>query len=116
MSEEEKKIFNFLKTFVKTEIDYCKLEKDDVLDILNIIKKQQEKIDELKEKEKNLLKQLKDSEKELLEVTQNVVSKDKIREKIKDLEDNMILFTNDKEKFNRYKYARSILEKLLEEK
>lgn len=42
--------------------------------------------------------------------------KDKIREKIKDLEDNMILFTNDKEKFNRYKYARNILEKLLEEK
>lgn len=45
-----------------------------------------------------------------------LVSKDKIREKIKDLEDNMILFTNDKEKFNRYKYARDILEKLLEEK
>lgn len=43
------------------------------------------------------------------------ISKDKIREKIKDLEDNMILFTNDKEKFNRYKYARDILEKLLEE-
>ena len=43
------------------------------------------------------------------------ISKDKIREKIKDLEDNMILFTNDKEKFNRYKYARNILEKLLKE-
>ena len=43
------------------------------------------------------------------------ISKDKIREKIEDLEDNMILFTNDKEKFNRYKYARDILEKLLEE-
>ena len=37
------------------------------------------------------------------------------KEKIKDLEDNMILFTNDKEKFNRYKYARDILGKLLEE-
>lgn len=45
-----------------------------------------------------------------------LVSKDKIREKIKDLENYMILFTNDKEKFNRYKYARDILEKLLEEK
>lgn len=43
------------------------------------------------------------------------ISKDKIREKIKELEDNMILFTNDKEKFNRYKYARNILEELLEE-
>ena len=41
---------------------------------------------------------------------------ERLRDKIKDLEDNMILFTNDKEKFNRYKYARDILEKLLEEK
>lgn len=41
---------------------------------------------------------------------------ERLRDKIKDLEDNMILFTNDKEKFNRYKYARNILEKLLEEK
>ena len=39
----------------------------------------------------------------------------KIKEKIKELEDNMILFTNDKEKFNRYKYARNTLEKLLKE-
>lgn len=49
-------------------------------------------------------------------IQENYISKDKIREKIKELEDNMILFTNDKEKFNRYKYARNILEKLLEEK
>lgn len=41
MTEEEKKTFNFLKNFVKTEIDYCKLEKADVLDILNIIEKLQ---------------------------------------------------------------------------
>lgn len=55
-------------------------------------------------------------EEDLFENASNyVVSKDKIREKIKDLEDNMILFTNDKEKFNRYKYARDILEKLLGE-
>lgn len=46
MSEEEKKTFKFLKTFVKTKIDYCKLEKSDVLDILNIIEKQQKEIDE----------------------------------------------------------------------
>lgn len=39
----------------------------------------------------------------------------KIEEKIKELEDYMILFTNDKEKFNRYKYARNTLEKLLKE-
>lgn len=48
-------------------------------------------------------------------IQENYISKDKIREIIKDLEDYMILFTNDKEKFNRYKYARNILEKLLEE-
>lgn len=46
-------------------------------------------------------------------IEENFISKDEIREKIKDLEDYMILFTNDKEKFNRYKYARDILEKLL---
>lgn len=40
---------------------------------------------------------------------------ERLRDKIKDLEYNMILFTNDKEKFNRYKYARDVLEKLLEE-
>lgn len=50
-----------------------------------------------------------------ININDNYIYKDKIREKIKDLEDNMILFTNDKEKFNRYKYARDILEKLLEE-
>lgn len=41
MTEEEKKTFNFLKTFVKTEIDYCTLKKADVSDILNIIEKLQ---------------------------------------------------------------------------
>jgi hypothetical protein len=46
---------------------------------------------------------------------QRYISKDKIRAKIKELEDNMILFTNHKEKFNRYKYARNTLEKLLKE-
>ena len=49
------------------------------------------------------------------ELYKNSISKDKIRNKIKELEDNMILFTNDKEKFNRYKYARDVLEKILGE-
>jgi hypothetical protein len=60
--------------------------------------------------------------KEMIEQNKNIfifgkeyISKDKIREKIKELEDYMILFTNDKEKFNRYKYARNTLEKLLKE-
>ena len=69
------------------ENKYCdEIKKLSVLKLCKIIENQQKEIKELKEKEKNLLKQLKDSEKELLEVTQNVVSKDKIRERIKELE------------------------------
>lgn len=66
-----------------------------------------------KEKEKYIFEKV--AKEEVEELLEDSISKDKIREKIKDLEDNMILFTNDKEKFNRYKYARDILEKLLEE-
>lgn len=51
LSEEEKKAIEFLKTFIKTEIDYCKLEKTDVTDILNVIKKQDNKIKFLIENE-----------------------------------------------------------------
>ena len=39
-----------------------------------------------KEKEQNLIFQLKDEEKELIEVTQNIISKDKIMAKIEELE------------------------------
>ena len=91
MSEEEKKAIER----IKQEIDrYKAIETPkevyitDIKILLSLIKKQQKEIKELKEKEKNLLKQLKDSEKELLEVTQNVVNKDKIRAKIKDLKEN----------------------------
>ena len=76
---------------------------------LNAIKRYRRMIADITEEYKN--EQLVD-----LKKLNNYINKDKIREKIKDLEDNMILFTNDKEKFNRYKYARNILEKLLEEK
>lgn len=76
---------------------------------LNAIKRYRRMIADITEEYKN--EQLVD-----LKKLNNYINKDKIREKIKDLEDNMILFTNDKEKFNRYKYARDILEKLLEEK
>ena len=75
---------------------------------LNAIKRYRRMIADITEEYKN--EQLVD-----LKKLNNYINKDKIREKIKDLEDNMILFTNDKEKFNRYKYARNILEKLLEE-
>ena len=80
--------------------------------ILNVINKQQ--------KEKEELKQNRDEYKEEYKKLLNAryydyIRKDKIRAKIKELEDNMILFTNYKEKFNRYKYARDILEKTLGE-
>ena len=75
---------------------------------LNAIKRYRRMIADITEEYKN--EQLVD-----LKKLNNYINKDKIREKIKDLEDNMILFTNDKEKFNRYKYARDILEKMLGE-
>lgn len=124
MSEEEKKSFEELKkeinkplevpedkcnTFILYNIDNAKI-------ILNLIEKQQKEIENLKELMAHKNGYTKQLEEDLFENASNyVVNKDKIREKIKDLEDNMILFTNDKEKFNRYKYARDILEKLLKE-
>lgn len=133
MSEEEKKAIDKLKR----SANYFVMPIYETTIILNLIEKQQKEIENLKEINKEHqklngelrdeiddLKQLmahkngytKQLEEDLFENASNyVVSKDKIREKIKDLEDNMILFTNDKEKFNRYKYARDILEKLLEE-
>lgn len=145
MSEEEKKAIEYLKQNDIAEIQYDnyglesihRIGIDEKYIILNLIEKQQKEIENLKEinkehqklngelrEEIDDLKQLmahkngytKQLEEDLFENASNyVVSKDKIREKIKELEDNMILFTNDKEKFNRYKYARNILEKLLEE-
>lgn len=88
MIEEEKEAIDKLKR----SANYFVMPIYETTIILNLIEKQQ--------------KEIKESENYM---------KDKIRGKIKDLEDNMILFTNDKEKFNRYKYARNILEKLLEE-
>ena len=79
MTEEEKKTFNFLKTFVKTEIDYCKLEKADVLDILNIIEKLQKENEELKEKNdnNNVYKNLQEDLTSLLKKKGNLYQKTK---------------------------------------
>ena len=79
-----------------------------IISAYNKLKRQQKEIEELNTELEIRIKWQQYFEKEY-------ISKDKIREKIKELEDNMILFTNDKEKFNRYKYARNILEELLEE-
>ena len=76
--EKQQEKIEHLKFYIK-EIEIYKQ------NLFEAYEKQQKEIEELKEKEKNLLGQLKDSEKELLEVTQNVVSKDKIKEEIKKL-------------------------------
>lgn len=81
-------------------------------DYKKIIAKQQKEIEDLNEIKQQICNE------ELITqdyVQDNFIAKVKIRELIKELEDYMILFTNDKEKFNRYKYARNILEKLLKE-
>lgn len=96
---EEKKAIDFLKIFSKTEIDYCKLEKADVLDILNVITKQQKEIEALKNNE--------------LDYTTIYINgvyegkkfyKDKIKEKIKQLE----IVENTPVKDNSYTYKECI--------
>lgn len=74
MSEEEKKAIEFLKTFIKTEIDYYKLEKNDATDILNLIEKQDNKIKffieneiALKEMNRNQMKIIEKQQKEIEE-------------------------------------------------
>ena len=120
MSEEE----NAIETLKEVASDDFDTLGDDISpkmaqSILNVISKQQKEIEELKEKNKKLETQVAGDKIQRLEyqkfLVQDFISKDKIRAKIKELEDNMILFTNYKEKFNRYKYARDILEKTLGE-
>ena len=139
LSKEEKKAIEFLKIFSKTEIDYCKLEKADVLDILNVIEKQEKVIDEMadklseyicrnkedlnmyklapideiiekinKEKEKN--KELEKDKKALVnnysKVLGNFISRDKIREKIKELENILVKLTISFDEINSNKTLR----------
>ena len=113
MSEEEKKAIETIEELLRSDEPICEdmlkhQEIDAMRKLLNLIEKQQKEIEEIKEEYKN--EQLAE-----LKELNNYIRKDKIRKKIKELEDNMILFTNDKEKFNRYKYARDILEKILGE-
>lgn len=145
MSEEEQKAIEFLKTFIKTEIDYCKLEKTDVTDILNVIKQQQKEIEEkstiiMAGAEK--VKQLEEEIEDLKTITQNYnaiggetfgdnriivcsmkyfddgyfkknyIFKDKIREKIKELES---LSKNITMQPSIYNYEIDLLEELLKE-
>lgn len=113
MSEEERIISS-----IKPIVNARKTHKDNNLYSLQLNAYQLDMIQGLldlynKEKEKN--KKCEYYEMVADELYKNSISKDKIKNKIEDLEDNMILFTNDKEKFNRYKYARDVLEKILGE-
>ena len=112
MSEEEKKAIEWLKN---TSLDELEYENDmrSIDIVLNLVENLQKEIEELK-KPKYLV-HFENNKITKMELINDYISKDKIRAKIKELEDNMILFTNYKEKFNRYKYARDILEKTLGE-
>ena len=139
MNEEEKKAIDYFENIEFNEYEWWHLTGDGYVDhdenelkkaqllILKLIEEQQKEIEDLEIKTKvvtayhcdNLPTDVKmiilsktDFERN---INNDYICKDKIREKIKELEDNMILFTNDKEKFNRYKYARNTLETLLKE-
>ena len=83
LSEEEKEIIKFLKTFVKTNIDYCKLEKNDVLAVLNLIEKQSKEIEEIKNQEATQRK----INELLVQRYSNSISLQKIKDKIEEVKD-----------------------------
>ena len=145
MSEEEKKAIDdlFALTHINGYIDlYTQKEaKIHTLDLskwqngvkvlLNLLEKQQKEIEELKEKNKNLIFQLKDEEKELIEVTDKIrekinyyISKDKIREKIKELEeqkeklkyDGDVCFADYEQFCKNLKFFKEQIEEILEDK
>lgn len=105
LSEEEKKAIKELKHYINITPywkirEYTNSEIDNYIKIvLNSFEKQQKEIEELKENE-------------LLEITENFVSKDKIREKIKEIES--YAFTSEEEK-NQQDYAIKRINELLEE-
>ena len=112
MTEEEKKTFNFLKTFVKTEIDYCTLKKADVSDILNIIEKLKK---ENEEKDKKILGR-KFYEVDLNELLkENYIPKDKIREKLEKIEKEKIQYYDAGQPLI-YMLLKNQLKSLIEEK
>lgn len=143
MTDEEKKVeikFNVplfsvdeyaqLESNINFHLEECTneilktLSKDkEVVILKKVIEKQQKKIEKLRAKNKRYEKYLKTKDKEHEKVLEYIetekevdyISKYKIKIKIKEIEDYMILFTNDKENFNKYKYARDILEKILKE-
>ena len=133
MSEEEKAI-EYIKEFkneVFEGVGNKSIMAKNIDILLNLIEKLQKEIKHQKQQRKywrdnfyeqqeeiEVLKEDLDKKVKALDIAMSnpdYISKDKIRAKIKELEDNMILFTNYKEKFNRYKYARDILEKTLGE-
>ena len=113
MTEQEKKAIDFLKIFSKTEIDYCKLEKADVLDILNFITKQQKEIEGWKKLHNNLSNtydNLSNTYDNMLDIVENdFIEKDRIREKIKELSKTQAY------KVGLEEYTIKILKELLEE-
>lgn len=106
LSEEEMKTIEILKTFIKTKIDYCKLKKTDVTDILKLIKKQDNKIKFLLDDKKSL-KEMNRNQMKIIEIQQKTVNQ---------------LLEDMKERANNFSYESEIMwrkieksEELLEE-
>ena len=108
MSEEEKKAIEYLKN--RLEILHNNTQwatENNIKVVLNLIEKQQKEIEELKEKNASLQKEIKLMKS--ININDNYISKDKVKNKIKELEN---LY---KDKYFHIDYVKEILEKLLEE-
>ena len=133
MSEEEKKAIELLTElrglYEATAEDHkfrgtlsIQVDEDDsdaIATILNLIEKQQEEIEELKEaikeRETRLQEEINENCKLKTELYGNSISKDKIRDKILELEEIKNAFQNDEWK-REYNYKIEPLKELLDEK
>ena len=119
MNEEEKRAIECLKN--RLEILHNNTQwatENSIKVVLNLIDKQQKEIEELKKEYEELykdnLKQWEDKCKLAIELDNETVSKDKIREKIKEIE-NVEIDKISREEYNRKEFAIEILLELLEE-
>ena len=82
MSEEEKKILKFLEISTKINVNKITLPKEDIKTILDLYNKE-------KEKNKKLEKALAVANRLEIEIKKNFVNKDKIKDKIEELEEQL---------------------------
>lgn len=102
MSEEEKKAITYLKFYIERDVMYEDTHYEQIKTILNLIEKQQKEIEELK-KPKYIINCETGT---VTPIHNNFISKDKIREIIKEIENEHTGSTRN---------ALSVLQELLEE-